>query len=175
MSRTPYVLGRLLVRVLPAGLLLWAGLAKAFDRQGSILAVDAYDVLPDAVVRPVAAVLPWAEIGVGTLLLLGLFVRFAGFATAALSAVFIAGMAQAKARGLAIDCGCFGGGGPGDGVSWWDIVRDVPILACGLYLAARPHGPFQLDERLSDLEVDDGTGDGSPEEAGPARASARGR
>ena len=174
MSRSPFVLSRLLFRALPAGLLLWAGLAKAFDRQGSILAVEAYDVLPQSLVRPAAAILPWVEIGVGTLLLLGLFVRFAGAATAVLSAAFIAAMAQAKARGLAIDCGCFGGGGPGDGVSWWDIARDVPILVCSLYLAARPRGAFQLDDRFSDKEVDDGTGDGSPQEAGQARAAARG-
>lgn len=148
MKETPRVGATLLnlaCRVLPAALLLWAGLAKAFARQESILAVDAYDVLPRALVTPVATVLPWAEIGVGLLLLAGLFVRFAGAATAGLAAVFIAGMLQAKARGLAIDCGCFGGGGPGEGVSWWDIVRDIPILAAGLYLAIRPRGRFQAD------------------------------
>jgi len=172
MSRALSVLGRLLVRALPAGLLLWAGLAKAFDRQGSILAVDAYDVLPQVLVRPVAALLPWLEIGVGVLLILGLFVRFAGLATAVLGATFIAALAQAKARGLAIDCGCFGGGGPGDGVSWWDISRDVPVVLCGLFLAARPRGPFQLDNRFRDVEVDDGAGYGAPQEAGQARATA---
>ena len=132
-------------RVAGAVLLLWAGFAKAFDRQGAILAVDAYDVLPRALVTPVATILPWAEIAAGLLLLAGLFVRFAGVATALLAAVFVAGMAQAKARGLAIDCGCFGGGGPGDGVSWWDIARDLPVLAAGLVLAVRPRGPLQLD------------------------------
>jgi uncharacterized membrane protein YphA (DoxX/SURF4 family) len=162
----------LVARALPAALLLWAGLAKAFDRQGSILAVDAYAVLPDGLVRLVAAVLPWVEIGVALLLILGLFVRFAGIATAVLAAMFIAALAQAKARGLAIDCGCFGGGGAGDGVSWWDIARDVPVLLCGVYLALRPNGPFQLDNRLREAEANDGTGDGSVEEAGQARAAA---
>lgn len=160
---------RLIVRLVPAGFLLWAGLAKAFDSQGSIVAVDAYDVLPGSAVRVVAAVLPWVEIGVALLLVVGLFVRFAGIATAVLAAVFIAGLAQAKARGLAIDCGCFGGGGAGDGVSWWDIARDVPVLFAGLYLAARPHGPLQIDNVLVDLEEDHGE-DGQADEA---RAAAR--
>ncbi len=151
---------RLTCRLLPAGLLLWAGVAKALDRQDSILAVDAYDVLPEALVRPVATVLPWLEIGLAVLLVLGLFMRFAGGATAALAALFIAGMAQAKARGLEIDCGCFGGGGPGEGVSWWDIARDTPILLAGLYLAWRPRGPLQLDnvfivERSEGADGDD--------------------
>jgi uncharacterized membrane protein YphA (DoxX/SURF4 family) len=175
MSRVLYVTGRLVARALPAVLLLWAGLAKAFDRQGSILAVDAYDVLPDRLVRLVAAILPWLEIGVAVLLILGLFVRFAGIATAVLASLFIAALAQAKARGLAIDCGCFGGGGAGDGVGWWDIVRDVPVLLCGLYLAARPRGPFQLDNRFLDVEVDDEQDRAADEEADEARAATLGR
>lgn len=147
---------RLTCRLLPAALLLWAGLGKAFDRQGSILAVDSYDVLPEPLVRVTATVLPWLEIAVAVLLILGLFVRFAGIATALLAVVFIAALAQAKARGLAIDCGCFGGGGPGEGVTWWDIARDVPIVLCGLYLALRPRGPWQMDNFL-EVEVDDDT------------------
>lgn len=135
----------LFCRAFPAALLLWAGVAKAFDRQAAILAIDAYDVLPDAAVRVLATVLPWVEIVVGVLLILGLFTRFAGIATGALAVLFIAAMGQAKARGLQIDCGCFGGGGAGVGVSWWDLLRDVPILLSGAYLAVRPRGPLQLD------------------------------
>jgi uncharacterized membrane protein YphA (DoxX/SURF4 family) len=148
----------LLSRGVPAALLLWAGLAKAFDHQDAVLAVDAYDVLPAAAVRIVATVLPWIEIGVGLLLVLGLFTRVAGLATAALSVVFLAAMGQAKARGLQIDCGCFGAGGAGDGVSWFDLLRDVPILFAGIYLALRPRGPLRLDSyfELTPTEDDDG-------------------
>lgn len=163
-----YLVFRLACRLVPAALFLWAGLEKAFARQDSILAVDAYDVLPERLVEPVAIVLPWAEIALGVLLVLGLFVRFAGVATAVLSAVFIAGLAQAKARGLAIDCGCFGGGGLGDGVSWWDIVRDVPILLAGVYLALHPRGPLQLDNVF--LAEDEGQG--PPEDVDDERGAA---
>ncbi|HZD17219.1 MAG TPA: MauE/DoxX family redox-associated membrane protein [Actinomycetota bacterium] len=160
---------RLACRLVPAGLLLWAGVTKALERQDSILAVDAYDVLPDVLVRPVATVLPWVEIGVATLLVLGLFMRFAGAATGVLAMVFIAGMAQAKARGLQIDCGCFGGGGAGDGVSWWDIVRDVPWALAGLYLMVRPRGPWQLDNVFEEPEE----ADGGYDQADETRAAAR--
>jgi len=128
------------------------------DHQGArsaILSVDAYDVLPRGLVTAVATILPWAEIAVGVLLVAGLFVRFAGLSTAALAVVYITAMAQAKARGLRIDCGCFSAGGPGDGVSWWDIIRDIPILAAGLYLAWRPRGPLQLDRYFLQEDEDD--------------------
>jgi uncharacterized membrane protein YphA (DoxX/SURF4 family) len=147
---------------------------KAFDRQESILAVNAYDVLPEDAVRILAAVLPWVEIGVALLLVLGLFVRFAGLATAGLGVLFIAAMAQAKARGREIDCGCFGGGGPGQGVTWWDLVRDVPIVVAGAYLAARPRGAYQLDNRFLEGETDDGRND-ELQEADEAGAAAGGR
>lgn len=171
-SRALVVAGRLAVRLVPAALLLWGGLVKALDRQSSILAVDAYDVLPEGMVRPVAAVLPWVEIGVAVLLVLGLFMRFAGIATAVLGGIFILGMAQAKARGLEIDCGCFGGGGAGDGVGWWDLVRDaIFVLAPGIYLALHPQGPLQLDNRFQDLEDDDGEHREADQALAPARAS----
>jgi uncharacterized membrane protein YphA (DoxX/SURF4 family) len=172
MPRALVLVVRLACRLVPAGMLLWAGLAKAFDRQGSILAVDAYDVLPEGLVRLVAAVLPWTEIGVALLLIAGLFVRFAGALTALLGAAFVVGMAQAKARGLQIECGCFGGGGAGDGVSWLEIVRDLPLVVGGIALAVWPRGPLQLDNRFLDGEVDDGGGDGAVEEAAQAGAPA---
>src|SRR3712207_9366258 len=74
-------------------------------------AVRAYQLLPEALVGPVAFGLPVVEIVVGLALLVGVSVRAAALASAALMAVFLAAVGQAWARGLQIDCGCFGGGG----------------------------------------------------------------
>ena len=63
------------LRGLLAAVFLWSGVAKALDRQGTVLAVDAYELFPDRAVEAVAAVLPWVEIGIGALLLVGLAVR----------------------------------------------------------------------------------------------------
>lgn len=143
----------LVARLALGAVFLWAGLAKAVDRQGSILSVDAYDVLPDSLARIVGTALPWLEIALGVFLILGLFVRFAGAAVAILTLVFIAGLSQAKARGLPIDCGCFGAGATGNGVGWFDILRDIPIFAAGVFLAWRPGGPLQLDQVIEGKEA----------------------
>jgi uncharacterized membrane protein YphA (DoxX/SURF4 family) len=143
----------LLCRAALGAVFLWAGLAKAVDRQGSILSVDAYDVLPGSVARIVGTALPWLEIALGVFLIVGLFVRFAGAGVAFLSLIFIVALSQAKARGLQIDCGCFGASATGNGVGWFDIVRDIPILAAGLFLAVRPEGPLQIDEMLERKEA----------------------
>lgn len=132
-------------RLLLGGILLWAGLSKAFAHQEMVLAVDAYEVLPDALVQPVAAALPWIEILLGLFVLAGLFLQFSAAASATLLLLFLAVMGQAKARGLPIDCGCFGPGGAGDGVGWLDLIRDLPLLAIAVWLAWRPDGPLTLD------------------------------
>jgi len=131
------------------GVFVWAGAAKSLGRQDTILAVDAYRMLPRGLVTPVATALPWIEIAVGVFLLSGLFLRFAGVGSALLTLGFVVALAQAKARGLPIDCGCFGGGGPGDGVGWFDILRDLPVLFAGLFVAWRPGKWLQLDRLLA--------------------------
>ena len=47
----------------------------------------------------------------GLFLLAGLLTRWVAGAALVLLVVLIAGIAQSWARGLSIDCGCFGGGG----------------------------------------------------------------
>jgi uncharacterized membrane protein YphA (DoxX/SURF4 family) len=133
-------------RLLLAGVFLWSGLSMLLDSQQSrILSVAAYDVVPTSLIRPLAMALPLLEITLGLLLLLGLFTRFAAVTTGVLLLAFVGAMAQAKARGLRIDCGCFGAGGAGTGVTWLDILRDVALLAAAGLLASRPRTPFSID------------------------------
>jgi hypothetical protein len=61
--------------------------------------------------------------------------------SAGLLLLFVAGVAQAWARGLSIDCGCFGGGGavaPEDTSYGLEILRDTGFLLMAGWLIARP-------------------------------------
>lgn len=145
--RVPDLVGTL-VRLALAGIWLVSGGMKAADRIGTIVAVDAYDVLPGRVVPVVASVLPLLEIALGVLLLVGVGTRVAAVVSAALLVVFLAGLAQAWARGLSIDCGCFGGGGqvaPGETQYGLELVRDLGILALAGWLVVRPRTVWALD------------------------------
>jgi hypothetical protein len=51
------------------------------------------------------------------------------------------------------------------------MARDVPVVLAGAYLTARPRGPFQLDNRFLDVEVDDGDA-GPTDEDNQARTTA---
>jgi len=157
MERSARLVGAVHVacRVALVVVLLWSGIAKASDRQTAILSVSAYDLLPNSLAEPVGTILPWLEIGLGVLLLAGLFLRPAAVLAAGLMVAFLVAMGQAKARGLEIDCGCFGEGGPGEGVTWLDLGRDGALLAAAAFLAWRPSGPFQLDRYLLREDDDD--------------------
>lgn len=135
----------LLARAVAGAVLLYAGIAKTLDPGAVLLALHAYRLVPAFLERPVAMGLPWLEITLGALLTAGLLTRVAGLAAAVLSLAFIVAMAQAKARGLEIGCGCFGQGGAGTALTWFDLLRDPPLLAAGVYLSRRPRGPLRLD------------------------------
>jgi uncharacterized membrane protein YphA (DoxX/SURF4 family) len=154
---------RLAARLLLAAVWLVAGGTKVSDLQGSVRAVHAYDLLPYDVSKVVGAALPFVEIAVGVLLVAGFATRIAAFASSALLLVFIGGIASAWARGLRIDCGCFGGGGElAAGRSptyFWEIARDVALLAVAVYLVWRPFSRLALDNLFAMEEDGDGEDD----------------
>ena len=134
-----------------AAVWLLSGVPKALDPDQTYVAVRAYDVLPPLGVELVAAVLPWLEIALAVLLLLGLGTRAVALVSAGLLLVFVAGVAQAWARGLSIDCGCFGGGGavePGRTAYVQELARDAGFLVLAVWLVVRPRTPVALDGRI---------------------------
>lgn len=134
-----------------AAVFLVSGLLKAVDPDQTYIAVRAYDVLPDVGVEVVAALLPWVELALGLLLLAGVGTRLVAVLSTALLLVFVAGVVQAWARGLSIDCGCFGGGGavePGETTYVQELLRDAGFLLMAGWLVVRPRTLLALDGRL---------------------------
>ena len=96
--------------------------------------------------------LPILEILVGLCLLLGLLTRVAAGMSMLLLVAFVVGVGSAWARGLSIECGCFGGGaGPAANAAAkypWEIARDLGLLALSAWLVRRPRTPWATDNRL---------------------------
>jgi uncharacterized membrane protein YphA (DoxX/SURF4 family) len=140
-----------LARLGLAAVWLVSGTLKAVDPDQTYVAVRAYDVLPPVGVEIVAALLPWVELALGLLLLLGVGTRAVAVLSAALVLVFVAGVAQAWARGLSIDCGCFGGGGAvaqGETAYVQELLRDTGFLLMAAWLVVRPRTLSALDSRI---------------------------
>jgi uncharacterized membrane protein YphA (DoxX/SURF4 family) len=137
-------------RLLLGGVFVVAGALKLPDPDASVRAVRAYRLLPEPLVAPVAFGLPVVEIAVGLALLAGVFVRTAALAAAALLVVFLVGVGSAWARGLQIDCGCFGDGGEvaaGETAYPAEVLRDVALLLVALALARWPWSRLALGGR----------------------------
>jgi uncharacterized membrane protein YphA (DoxX/SURF4 family) len=137
-------------RLVLGGVFVVAGVLKAIDPQSSVAAVGAYRLLPASLATIVGWGLPFAEIALGLLLLAGIATRAVAAATAMLLVIFIAGVMSAAARGLSIDCGCFGGGGavaPGHTAYGMEVVRDAGLLLLALWLIWQPRSRLTLDPR----------------------------
>ncbi|WP_075263698.1 MauE/DoxX family redox-associated membrane protein [Streptomyces sp. Tue 6075] len=134
----------------------WAGWAKVQEPQAALQAVRAYRILPEVLVGPVGYGLPALELAISALLLLGLRCRLAGVLSSALLAAFLAGVIQAQARGLSIDCGCFGGGGEVESADTQylkEVLRDLVLLWPSVWLAFQPAVHCALDNLLDRQHV----------------------
>lgn len=136
-----------------AGVWTWAGVAKLGDPDAAVRAVRAYDILPETFVKPFAWGLPFVELALAVLLLLGIATRPAAWASAVLLLVFIGATASVWARGLQIECGCFGGGGQAaaDSAGYLrDIGRDGLLLCLAVLVAAGAPSRLALDNLARD-------------------------
>jgi uncharacterized membrane protein YphA (DoxX/SURF4 family) len=142
----------LLARLGLGGVLLYAGYLKAFTPDKSMMAVRAYEILPIWLANVMGIVLPWLEMGAGLLLILGIAVRYVSIFGSGLMIAFIIAISQAWARGLSIDCGCFGDGGavdPSETKYLETILRDIGFAFLGFWLIRYPVTKFALEKNNS--------------------------
>jgi len=139
----------LLARLILGAVLLVAGALKVPNLPKSAMAVRAYEMLPIPIANFLGYTLPWIEIGLGLLLIVGVTVKISGALGALTMLAFIIVIAQAWARGLSIDCGCFGGGGtidPEDTKYLSEIIRDIGLMGLGIFLYLYPKGRFAIEK-----------------------------
>ena len=74
--------------------------------------------------------------------------------------VFIAAISQAWARGLTIDCGCFGGGGQvaaNETKYLSEILRDTGLVLLAIYLFRYPSTRFAVEkQRINEIGKNNG-------------------
>lgn len=144
-----------------------AGWLKAFNPYTAGAAVRAYEIFPPELATRIGQALPWIELALGALLILGLFTRVTAAISAGLLIAFIIGIASAWARGLTIDCGCFGGGGlvkPGETKYLQEIIRDLGLILLCALLVLRPRTALSVDRSLARDEGPDPSGEGDVRE-----------
>jgi len=96
-------------RVVLGGTFLVSAALKLRDLQSFARGAQAYDLLPPAVVRPLARLMPFGELALGFALVAGLAPRLTAMATLGVLGVFAVAVGVNLWRGRAIPCHCFGG------------------------------------------------------------------
>lgn len=141
----------LAARVVVGGVWIWAGVAKLADPYGSAQAVRAYQILPWRVADAVGHTLPSLEVVIGTALVLGLLTRGAAAVSVLMFVAFIIGISSVWARGIQIDCGCFGGGGYDPNATGhypWELARDTGLLLLSFFVVVVGRTQLAADDLL---------------------------
>jgi len=97
-----------LIRTVVGGIFLVSGLAKIADPVRFLLTLREFQLLPGALESFLAVYLPWLEFLLGLCVVLGVLHRTASLMIAGLNGFFIVAIGSVMARGIVVDCGCFG-------------------------------------------------------------------
>ena len=129
-----------------AAVFIYAGVEKIGDSLQFADTIAAFGILPVALISLLALSLPPFEIACG-LLLLWPPTRRSGRSRLRSSLIFFSALLSALARGLTLDCGCFGIGAPSRPRMWVELGLNV-VLAGGsllIYLRSIDRGaPAEL-------------------------------
>ena len=140
----------LAARLYLGGLFVFACLHKIAHPDAFAVDVATYQLLPLWSVNAFALTVPWIELWVGLLLVLGLRVRAAALVTSVLLVSFMVALSYALAKGLDLSCGCFASQGAAkhDPISYLTLLRDSAWLLLGLFILFFDTRPLGVERFL---------------------------
>jgi putative oxidoreductase len=122
----------LVFRIVLGGLFVYAGVVKVGDPLDFAQDIRNYRLVGQSLAFIVALVLPWLEILAGAFLVAGIWTRGAALVITGLLVFFIVLTLVTMARGLDVDCGCFGSLSRKSG--WGVVLEDLGMLVLSLTL-----------------------------------------
>jgi putative oxidoreductase len=120
-----------------AALFIYAGAEKIGDPLQFADTIAAFAILPAVLINLMALGLPIFEIGSGLLLLVPRTRRIGALSVILISIVFFSALLSALARGLVLDCGCFGSGPPSRSRMWLELGLDAVLFSGALFVYFR--------------------------------------
>lgn len=138
-----------LARALLAVTFIWAAWHKIIEPGEFALTIATYQILPLPLINLQAIGLPWIEMLVGILLIVGLWSRESALVTVGMNVMFITAILITLYRGEEIMCGCFASAEAGHQIGWDLVFRDFGLLVVGVYLAWVGPRWLSVDESIS--------------------------
>ena len=133
------------IRIFLGFVFVFAAITKVTDPIGFSQSIYNYKLMPDFTINFLAIAFPWIELVAGILLIFGIAVKENSAILSSLLFVFIIAIIISIARGLNIDCGCFGTV-EGSKVGLLKILENTVLLIVGLIL-------MKFDSKFLSLSV----------------------
>jgi uncharacterized membrane protein YphA (DoxX/SURF4 family) len=141
------------LRLLVGGAFVFAGVLKIIAPAKFAVDVGNYRLLPHEMLHLVAILLPWIEVVAGLFVLVGFWLRAATLVIMAMTSTFFVVIISALARGLNIECGCFGTvGGRHVGLVNLGIDSALLVLSLVLFVRAGMRPSVGLAEPMAETE-----------------------
>lgn len=110
--------------------------------------LNAFELLPESWLEPIARTLPWGELALGVALISGLFQKWFALIASLLLALFFTVMVRSYIVGLKIDCGCFG---PGEALGPKTLARDFSMLALAVVVTVASFRARRVTQSPADV------------------------
>lgn len=143
----PYI--TLFARVLIGCVFVIAAVGKVADPAKFANEIIKYNLLPDASVNIMALVLPWIELCCGIFILAGVKLRANSALVGLMLIVFTSAVLISMARGLDINCGCFGDAKK-EKVGWPKVSENLALILLSGYIFTSRAAKFNLDGSIPD-------------------------
>lgn len=150
----------IVARVIIGGLFILASMHKIVDPADFAMSIRNYLIVPAAWSNFLALVVPWIELGAGTLLILGIETKPCALLTTGMLGIFLGALVYAYSIGLDIDCGCFTTAASSAGrVGPYHLVRDSLLFLISLSILVGDRGePGFLQAMISVRDRPSATG-----------------
>lgn len=103
------------------------------------------------IISILAFMIPWTELIIGVLMVLGLWTRAAALVATGLLVSFTVGLGMVMARGMEMSCSCFGSAKflCGETIGACHILRNAALITMGVMLVWKGSGALGLDRLVS--------------------------
>ncbi|MBN8569019.1 MAG: DoxX family membrane protein [Ignavibacteria bacterium] len=147
---------QVVLQIIIGAVFVYASYNKLFDQAAFAKSVYGYKLLPDFLINITAIIVPPLEFIAGLFLMFGLFRKGSSLVIIALLSVFLIGLVQAYARGLDIDCGCFGSNGANKTTSADLLIRifeDILLLLGAIIIFKFSRSKYYKNVNYTDAEI----------------------
>jgi uncharacterized membrane protein YphA (DoxX/SURF4 family) len=135
---------------------VYASYNKMFDQIAFAKSIYGYKFVPDFLINIMAIIVPPLEFIAGLFLMFGLLRKGSSLVIIVLLSVFLIALVQAYARGLDIDCGCFGSTAADKTTSGDILIRifqDILLLLGAIIIFKFSRSKYYKNVNYTDTEI----------------------